>query len=312
LNFATLPAVFRLQAMGLRMPAAEGEPARSDHGASAPETFANAAVLAFYRDLPFNQRTGVAEHVRAVTGTDAAAAYPPLPPLLGPGTRVLDAGCGVGWLALGIAHHHGAAVTGIDFNPMAIERAREVARRLNLAADFRVADLFLYEPDAPFDVAIAIGVLHHTNDCGAGLARLARTCVRPGGHLLVGLYHSYGRRPFLDHFRALRAAGASEEEMLARYRRLHSWIGDETQLRSWFRDQVLHPHETQHTLQEMAPVLERNGMRLVSTSINRFQPFDGLDELFEQEKTFAGIAEERLKTGQYFPGFFVFLARKDG
>lgn len=290
---------------------AESRAARPASGETAPESHANAAVLAFYRDLPFNYRMSVDEHARAVTGSDAVQAYPPLPPLLGKGVRVLDAGCGVGWLALGIAHHHGSAVTGIDFNPVAIERARETARRLRLAVEFQVADLFLYAPERPFDVAVSLGVLHHTNDCMAGLARLGRACVRPGGHLLVGLYHAYGRRPFLDHFRALRAAGASEGEMLARYGELHSWIEDETQLASWFRDQVLHPHETQHTLRETVPVLEECGFRLVSTSINRFEPFAGVDELYELEKTYADIAEERLRANRYFPGFFVILARKE-
>ena len=58
--------------------------------------------------------------------------------------------------------------------------------------------------------------------------------------------------------------------MLLRYKELHSGLHDDTLLRSWFRDQVLHPHETQHTLEEMLPVIMDAGMKMVSTSVNRF------------------------------------------
>ena len=72
-------------------------------------------------------------------------------------------------------------------------------------------------------------------------------------------------------FSEMRKRGASEEAMLTRYKELHSGLHDDTLLLSWFRDQVLHPHETQHTLEEMVPVIMDAGMKLVSTSINRFR-----------------------------------------
>ena len=100
--------------------------------------------------------------------------------------------------------------------------------------------------------------------------------------------------------------------MLARYKELHSGLHDDTLLLSWFRDQVLHPHETQHTLEEMVPVIMDAGMKLVSTSINRFATITSLEELYAEERKQREIAEQRLKQNQYFTGFFVFLARKDG
>ena len=132
----------------------------------------------------------------------------------------------------------------------------------------------------------------------------------PGGHTLIGLYHAYGRKPFLEHFAAMKADGASEEALLDRYRQLHPSYTNETHLRSWFRDQVLHPHETQHTLAELLPVMAKCGMTLEATSINRFGPIDSIDAVVAQEKSYEGIAEERLREGKYFPGFFVVLARK--
>lgn len=269
------------------------------------------SVLAFYRVLPFNYRQSVAAHAREIKDRNAVPSYPVLPPLLEtPGMRVLEIGCGPGWLSNAIAYHYGCPVTGLDFNPVAVERAQAVAGELAVKSEFVVGDLFQWSPEAPFPLVISLGVLHHTDDCGGAARRLCADFTAPGGHVLIGLYHEPGRRPFLDHFAAMKAAGAGEDEMLERFRELDSHLKDETHLKSWFRDQVLHPHETRHTLKEMVAVIEDCGMSLVSTSINRFQPFDTLEDLYDQEHGYADIAADRLAAGTYFPGFFVFLARK--
>ena len=39
---------------------------------------------------------------------------------------------------------------------------------------------------------------------------------------------------------------------------------------SWFRDQVLHPHETQHTYEEVLGWFEDLDFKVVSTSINNY------------------------------------------
>lgn len=275
-------------------------------------SFANPAVLDFYRSLPFNYRDSVEEHIKALYQTDPVASYPVLSPLLRPGVRVLEVGCGTGWLSNAIAYRYKASVTAIDFNPVAVQRASEIAKAAGLDTEFSVEDLFLYEPPRRFDVVISIGVLHHTDNCIAAVRRCCELFVRPGGHVFIGLYHLYGRRPFLEHFEKMKGAGAREERMFAEYRRLHSQLTDETLLRSWFRDQVLHPHETQHTLEEMLPVLTSVGMKLVSTSINRFERIESIEALIEEEKKYGKLAEERLSKGQYFTGFYLFLAQRPG
>ena len=279
---------------------------------SDPTTFANPAVLEFYKTLPFNYRETVEGSVQAIQETDQVAAYPLLKPLLGPGVRVLDVGSGAGWFSNSMAYRHGASVTGIDFNPVAVARAQEVGRAMKLDTHFEQADLFTYQPPKPFDLVVSIGVLHHTDNCHAAIRRVCEQYVRPGGHVFIGLYHTYGRKPLLDHFEEMKRRGASEDEMLDRYAVLHSQLKDKTHLRSWFRDQVLHPHETQHTLEEMMPLLKETGMKLVSTSINRFQPIESLPALFEEERKYFDVGVQRLEEDQYFTGFFVFLARKEG
>ena len=274
------------------------------------QTFANSDVLEFYRTLPFNDGGSVQAQVRAIRDRNSVSVYPILPPLLGKGVSVIEVGCGTGWFSNSIVYYYQSNVIGVDFNPIAIARAKQVAQKIKLATVFEVEDLFLYQPTAKFDLAISLGVLHHTNNCLAALKKICTDFLDPGGYALIGLYHKYGRKPFLENFQVMKEQSATESEMFTRYKQLHSNIKNEKHLFSWFRDQVLHPHETQHTLAEIMPVLESSGMSLVATSINHFQSIDSLDALIAQEKQYLDIAQQKLQKNQYFPGFFVFLAQK--
>ena len=55
---------------------------------------------------------------------------------------------------------------------------------------------------------------------------------------------------------------------------------------SWFRDQVFHPQETQHTLEEVKDWLDEISFKLVSTSINNYQSLKNIniEELYDFEK----------------------------
>lgn len=274
------------------------------------KTYANYDVLEFYRTLPFNRMSSLEEEINAVRKRSPKDLYPGLSQLLSSRVSVLEVGCGVGWLSNSISFLYNSSVLGIDFNPVAIGQAQEVGKKLGLKTQFRTEDLFLYEPEKPFDVVISFGVLHHTNNCEVAVRRVCENFVRKGGHVMIGLYHKYGRQPFLDHFNDMKKRGATEEEMFNRYKILHPYIKDETQILSWFRDQVLHPHETQHTLEEMIPILNELNMELVSTSINQFQPLISINDLIIKERKYTQIAMEHLKNNRYFPGFFIFLAKK--
>lgn len=275
------------------------------------ETFANAEVLAFYKTLPFNYYDSTERQAESVkNGRRNIEANLPLPPLLQNAKRVLDVGCGAGWLTNSIAYHFGCAVTGIDFNPVAVERASAVAAQLGLKSQIECADLFRYSPAQKFDLVISLGVLHHTDNCAAAVRHLLRETVENNGSMYIGLYHTYGRAPFLNYFEELKAAGRSEEYLFQKYKELSPATDDEEHLRSWFRDQVLHPHESQHTLKEMAQLISEEGATVVSTSINRFQPIEDMNELFILEKEMERAGEEALRKKRYFPGFFTFLVEK--
>ena len=225
--------------------------------------------------------------------------------------KVLEVGCGVGWLSAQIADRFQATVTSIDFNQVAIDTAQKAADSLGLNVKYEVADLFKFEPKEKFDICISLGVLHHTNNCIAAIQRCVENYVKSGGYFYVGLYHLYGRRPFLQHFEKLAAGGASEGDLLKEYSRLSNVKTDDTHLYSWFRDQVLHPHETQHTLQEITEVCANLGAKLISTSINQFKDFKSETELFDQELAYEAVSHQRISEGKYFPGFFTALYRKN-
>ncbi len=95
---------------------------------------------------------------------------------------VLDTGCGTGENALYLASR-GHEVWGIDFVPVAVERAREKARHRGLTAHFQVGDaLALDALGRTFDAVIDCGLFHTFTDeerttFVMGLARV----LRPGG-----------------------------------------------------------------------------------------------------------------------------------
>jgi demethylmenaquinone methyltransferase/2-methoxy-6-polyprenyl-1,4-benzoquinol methylase len=95
-----------------------------------------------------------------------------------PGDRVLDACCGTGDLAVACART-GGKVTGLDFSPRMLERAR----RKSSAVTWIEGDLLaLPFVDASFDAATVGFGVRNVADLGRGLAELARVLV-PGGRL---------------------------------------------------------------------------------------------------------------------------------
>ena len=271
-------------------------------------------VLSFYEELPFNYRADPVAHADELRRADPIQSYPPLATLLTASPRLLDIGCGAGWLPIAAAYRYRCPAEGIDFNPIAVTRAQDVARALGVDVQFEVADLFNFRPPKRFPLVTCIGVLHHTDDCLGGLAHIANSIVDADGRMFIGLYHTFARRPFLSHFAKLKSEGAGVEELYAEFGRLrlggNASLQDETFMRSWFRDQVLHPHETQHTLAEILPVLDDLGFELEATSINRFGPALERSRLIAEEEALETAARVALAEGRYLPGFFVFMARR--
>jgi len=79
---------------------------------------------------------------------------------------------------------------------------------------------------------------------------------------------------------------------------------------SWFRDQVLHPHETQHTFKEISNLLINYGYSIISTSINKFNKIKDLKDIYELEKECHKISIKKIEDKEYYPGFFIITGKK--
>ena len=89
-----------------------------------------------------------------------------------PGARGLDVGCGQGWYATEMARA-GYAMTAFDRSADQVVRARRYAAERGAAVDFAVRDAAaLPYPDASFDFAYSINVLHHIASAEARAAAL--------------------------------------------------------------------------------------------------------------------------------------------
>jgi 2-polyprenyl-3-methyl-5-hydroxy-6-metoxy-1,4-benzoquinol methylase len=111
-------------------------------------------------------------------------------------SKVLEIGCGMGCMAMNWAQH-GADMTAIDLNPVAIEQTRRRFEVFGLKGDIREADSeALPLADGQFDFAYSWGVLHHTPNIRRAIQEVRRT-LKPGGQLGLMLYH---RHSFLSRY----------------------------------------------------------------------------------------------------------------
>lgn len=107
------------------------------------------------------------------------------------GTRLLDAACGSGQLAL-IASRNGIIATGIDIAENLVERARERARMERLGAQFRVADAeALPFADASFDFVTSLTGAMFAPRPEVVAAELLRVC-RSGGTIALANWTPQG------------------------------------------------------------------------------------------------------------------------
>lgn len=97
----------------------------------------------------------------------------------GLGERILDLGCGTGYLTNLIAQA-GARVIGIDSSPAMIDRARAAYPDL----EFRVMSVTSLRFDLPFDAVFSNAVLHWVLDKETAVDNIWHA-LRPGGRLVL-------------------------------------------------------------------------------------------------------------------------------
>lgn len=95
----------------------------------------------------------------------------------------LDVGCGEGRNAVWLATE-GWTVTGVDFSPVAIDKARRLASSAGVNVDWLVADVTEWEPPAAYDLVLVF-YLHLAPEALRSALRSAADAVSTGGTLLI-------------------------------------------------------------------------------------------------------------------------------
>jgi len=266
-------------------------------------------VLDFYVDLPFNIYDSVDTAALKVKDNNALSAYPVLKEIIDKDQikNIIDIGSGGGWFLNSLSSlYPEKKMIGIDFNTVAVDYANKVKSQLNLNNSFKKEDLFNMDYKESFDFVSSIGVLHHTPDCHLAIRKVSEL-LKKDSYFFLGLYHKYGREPFLKYFENM--IGLSDEEKFSKFKELRELKNDKHAF-SWFRDQVLHPHETSHTYEEISKVFKKLNIDIISTSLNKFSKDFNDKEIIQLEKKCFDVSLTRLKEKKYYPGFFIVIGRK--
>jgi carbamoyltransferase len=300
---------------GVCYPIVEGIPrlfVPSDDSAAASQDVTE-LVKQFYEQTPFpnyedldNQRALI-EKARA--GRFARLLNEQIPYA----ARVVEVGCGTGQLTnfLSIAHR---SVLGVDvcLNSLLLAQQFKKAHGLQRA---EFAQMSLFRPglrDGFFDVVISNGVLHHTSDCRGAFRRISRL-LRPGGHLVVGLYSAYSRRLHYARRALFRWTGLTSRWLDPHFARARA----DGKREAWFQDQYCHPHETCHTLDEVLCWMEESSLDFVN-SIPKPEVGEGLGpggRLFDARPSGNPVGRflsqlADLGSGYREGGFFIIIGRR--
>ena len=106
------------------------------------------------------------------------------------GLDVLDAACGTGRYAVGLAAA-GARVHGVDASREMLAHAQRKANERGLSVDLRQSDLrALPFDDESFDLVISALALCHVPELGPVMGEFARV-LRPGGRVVISDFHPF-------------------------------------------------------------------------------------------------------------------------
>jgi SAM-dependent methyltransferase len=272
-------------------------------------------IRQFYEAHPFPDYDET-EDVGSLIEKSLARGFPEMlnrsiPPL----TTVLEVGCGTGQLGnfLSIAARR---VLSVDLCLNSLRLAESFRSRQGLVG-VTLAQMNLFRlPLRPerFDLVVCTGVLHHTSDPRRGFRGLLRH-VRPGGHVVIGLYNRFGR--LKTRLRAW-LPGKLGDRLMARdpYLREHG-VGNRKR-QAWVMDQYRNPHESLHTMDEVLRWFDEDGVEfrraLPGTVFQSDFSLDYRRSLFEPQSRGSRLDRWLSQTQQMLTdgegGLFVMIGRK--
>jgi SAM-dependent methyltransferase len=224
---------------------------------------------------------------------------------------IAEVGCGTGQMSLYLARAARQLVA-LDLSRGALGLGASAARRYGIdQVRFVECDLRrLPLRDGAFDVVYSSGVLHHTPDPRAAFRSIV-PAVKPGGHVVIGLYNLYARIPLRLRRVVARLTG-------------YRWIpfdpvlndrkAEPERREAWLRDQYRHPEEHRHSVAEVRRWFAENGIDYVSTypsTLIGSEPgglFDRADDEWPVETLMAQLAWMASLGGE--GGLFVTVGRR--
>jgi 2-polyprenyl-3-methyl-5-hydroxy-6-metoxy-1,4-benzoquinol methylase len=186
--------------------------------------------------------------------------------------EILCACCGAGQMALEIAQSLNGQILGVDLSLKSLGYAKRKALELGISCiDFAQADVMeLGGLGRSFDLVECSGALHYFADPFAGW-RVLLSLLRPGGHMLLGLYSKVARRGVMamreriaewgygqspnDIRRCRQDLGNLDEKSDLGILNTYDFFGIST-----CRDLLFHVQEQQVELHAIAAFLRENGL----------------------------------------------------
>ena len=224
------------------------------------------------------------------------------------GVKVIEVGCGTGQLSLFLARGN-RKIYGVDLSQESLilgEKFREKNQIENVF--FIKIDFFdLKFKNNNFDYVISNGVLHHTKNAQQAFKCLVNV-LKPGGIIIIGLYHKYGRFFTILKQNLAKLLGKNIYMLDKKSRNIKS----KRKRDAWVTDQFFNPNETLHTPQEIFEWFKENKIKF----LNLIPHIDNSEESifyqneipnFSKLREFSMILNSRqIEEG----GFFVMIGQK--
>ncbi len=224
------------------------------------------------------------------------------------GTNILELGCGTGQLSLFLARGN-RNIFSVDISNGSLILGEKFRSDNNIKnVYFMKMDVFdLKFKKNYFDFTISNGVLHHTKDARKAFNSLVEV-TKPGGLIVIGLYHKYGR--FFTKVKQKMARLLGKNIFL--FDKTSFKIKSKDKRNAWVTDQFMNPHETLHLPSETMQWFKEEGVdfvNLIPHSDDIYTPlFQTRDEpkLSSLNEFFMLFDRNQIQEG----GFFVIIGRK--
>tara|TARA_B100000809_G_scaffold161517_1_gene158820 strand:- start:127 stop:1068 length:942 start_codon:yes stop_codon:yes gene_type:complete len=264
----------------------------------------------FYNDVKFPNYDNVEDFGSLLDKSRRSIFVKKLDDEIPMGSNILEAGCGTGQMSI-VLSRYARQIYGIDLSKGSLIEAKQFINSNDIKSVhlFRMNIFKLFFEENTFDVIISNGVLHHTYNPKLAFSKLVRV-LKPGGIIVIGLYHRYGRIIQKIRQSLIKNFGDSFKFLDKRFREK---ISDKKKY-AWFLDQYKNPSETTHTYLEVLNWFKDENIEFLSSIPFDFNPENKLFQKREAKNRFEIFLKEislafnlkQISEG----GFFVMIGKK--